>query len=134
MPSAGGMILLIFLLILGVPTLVILLVVKGSQFLRKRKLAAYTGRTQGTVHRLKRGGLDHPDVIEVWYTVGGTQYQLRETVKLKSEWMKVGGIPIGQRKVYRMGNVGVGDSVAVQYDEENPARGLLPENEGVING
>lgn len=134
MPSAGGMILLIFLLILGVPTLVILLIVKSSQFLRKRKLAAYTGRTQGNVHRLKRGGLDHPDVIEVWYIVDGTQYQLRETVKLKSEWIKVGGIPIGQRKVYRMGNVDVGDSVAVQYDKGNPAQGLLPDNEGVITG
>ena len=134
MPGEGGMILLLFALLLFVPGLTVFLVIKGSQRRRRRKLAAYTGRTQGTVHRWKPGGLDHPDVIEVGYTVDGRDYLLRETVKQKNQWIKVGKLPIGQWKVPCLGPLQVGDPVLVQYDKAHPHKGVLPQNGGVMTG
>lgn len=52
---------------------------------------------------------------------------------MKSEAIKIGGIPVGQRKSYQMGNISVGDSVTIQYDPSNPAKALIAENDGTVN-
>lgn len=96
--SDGAMILLIFGLIAllgGGTTALALLVAKR---VRERKEREYTGEAVGTVVRYRRGGIDRPASVYVRYEVDGQTYECRETVKLKSEFIRIGPVPIGQRK------------------------------------
>ena len=47
---------------------------------------------------------------------------------MKSETIKVGKIPVGQRKTFVIGPLDVGDAVTVKYDEKNPARAIIAGN------
>lgn len=86
----------------------------------------------GIVINLKVMGLEHASIVTVKYEVNDTSYEISETVKLKSECIKLGFIPIGQRKVSRI-NSSVGSIVKVSYNPSNPQEAFLTENIGNIN-
>lgn len=71
--------------------------------------------------------------VRVSYEVGGTVYELTESVKLKSKSIKLGPIPIGQEKVPKLPVTEVGGRVVVCYDPADPSRAYLRDNRGVIN-
>lgn len=129
--SNGVIILLFFIAICGVPLCIVFLVLSGAKRRHMRKQARYQGFVEGQLTRIKRGGLDHPDVLYVSYTVGGVDYQVKETAKKQSKPIYWGKIPVGQRKTYRLGAVGEGDVLTVQYDEEKPQHALIVGNDGV---
>lgn len=130
--SNGVVILIFFAGIVLIPLAVVLLILGISKALRKKKIAAYTGRAQGRIEGIVSKGLDHPWVIEVSYTVDGIDYCIKETAKLKSHAIKVGGIPIGQKKTFVLGPVKEGDAVTVCYDQANPEKALILGNDGVV--
>ena len=134
MPSDGVMILLIFAGILLVPLAVVLLVLSISKTRRKQKLAAYTGRTTGQVEKILSRGLDHPWVIVVRYTVDGREYRVKETAKIKNRAIKLGKIPIGQRKSFVLGPIEVGSPLTICYDPQRPQNALILGNDGVLTG
>lgn len=130
--SDGMMILLIFALIILVPLTGVFLVLGISRARRKKKNRNYTGRVYGEVLKIVDRGLDFPWVIHVAYTVNGIEYTMKETAKLKSETIKLGPIPIGQRKTFVMGPVSAGDPVLIRYDEQDPRKAIIDGNEGAI--
>lgn len=90
-------------------------------------------KTIGYVKEIKPGGLDRPGVIKVEYCVGGKIYVVRETLKLKSEPIKLGFLTIGQRKTPKIGTIEVKDEVWVAYSPGNPARAHIVGNDGSMN-
>lgn len=96
----------------------------------KKRLRESGAVCQGSVVRLTGWSQSKPAVIYVRYTVNGTDYQLRETMKVRHRAIRIGRIPIGQRVEFRMGNVRVGDMAAVCYDAARPSRACLRDNTG----
>lgn len=131
--SDGLMIIIIFSSIILVPIVIVFIIYKINKFTRGKKNKNYQGRTVGTVVSLKSKGLNSPTIITVEYLVNGISYSIKETMKLKSEPIKLGAIPIGQRKVPIIGKVMIGSSVYVKYDLNNPAKALIEGNDGFIN-
>lgn len=130
--SDGAMILLIFGLIalLGGGTTAIVLLV--SKRVRAHKERTYTGQTMGTIVRVRPGSVDRPTTVYVRYEVDGVTYERRETVKLTSEAIKLGPIPIGQRKHGKIPSR-VGCAVPVAYLPEDPSKAILVGNDGLMN-
>lgn len=130
--SDGVMILLIFGLIalLGGGTTALVLVI--SKRARAHKEQAYTGATTGTIVRVRPGSTDRPTVVYVRYEVDGTEYECHETVKLTSEAIKLGPIPIGQTKRGKIPS-SVGDVVRVAYLPTDPSKAILTDNKGLMN-
>ena len=130
--SDGVMILLIFGLIalLGGGTTALVLVI--AKRVRAHKEQAYTGATTGTIVRVRPGSTDRPTVVYVRYEVDGTEYECHETVKLTSEAIKLGPIPIGQRKRGKIPS-SVGDTVRVAYLPTDPSKAILSDNKGLMN-
>ena len=85
--------------------------------------------TNGTVIELKLKGIDSPAVVVVEYEVDGKTYTIKETLKLKSETIKLGFLPIGQRKVPKV-KCEKGEQVIVIYDEKKPQKGHIKGNDG----
>ena len=130
--SDGIMILLIFGLIAllgGGTTALALLIAKR---VHEKKEREYTGETVGTVVRFRPGGVDRPASVYVRYEVDGRAYECRETVKLKSEPIKVGPVPIGQRKTAKIATR-VGSQVRVAYLPGDPSMAILADNTGLMN-
>lgn len=92
-----------------------------------------TARVMGVVTDVRSRGLDFPDVITVSYTVNDIKYSVRETIKLKSEIIKLGFLPVGQRKTPVMGNTQIGTGVEISYDPDKPERAYITENKGIMN-
>ncbi|MDM8271298.1 DUF3592 domain-containing protein [Thermophilibacter provencensis] len=130
--SDGIMILLIFGLIAvlgGGTTALVLLVAKR---VRARKEQTYSGSTTGTVVRVRPGSTDRPTVVYVRYVVDGTAYECHETVKLTSEPIKLGPVPVGQRKRGKIPS-SVGSEVRVAYLPADPSKAILADNGGLMN-
>lgn len=127
------MIALIFGAIVLIPTAVVFLVLAAARARRKKKRERCRGIAEGTVVRLYRRGADSPWVIVARYTVGGADYEIRETAKLRSEAIRAGGIPVGQRKRFVLGPLQEGGRVTVRYDEQQPEVALIEGNEGTWN-
>lgn len=100
--------------------------------IRKKKEREYIGKAVGTVVRFRRGGIDHPAFVCVRYEVDGRTYECRETVKLKSEPIKIGPVPIGQRKRGKIASR-VGSKVRVAYLPSDPSKAILADNTGLMN-
>lgn len=132
MLSDGVMIVIIFAAIIFVPTMVVFIVLGISKNNRKRKKNNYMGITQGRVMRIVHKGLDHPCVIYVQYNVNGIDYEIKETAKMKSELIKIAGIPVGQRKTFVLGIVKEGDLLEIHYDEIRPEKAIIWGNDGVV--
>lgn len=128
----GVMILIIFGLIalLGVGATALVLVI--AKRVRANKERTYTGETVGTVVRVCPGGVDRPAAVYVCYEVDGQTYECCETVKLKSEFIKIGPIPIGQRKRGKIASR-VGCAVRVAYLPSGPSKAILADNGGLVN-
>ncbi len=131
--SDGLMIITIFSSIILVPILIVFMIYKINKFIRGKKNKNYQGKTIGKVIFLKSKGLNSPIIITVEYLVNGISYSIKKTMKLKSEPIKLGAIPIGQRKVPIIGKVKIGSRVYVKYDLNNPAKALIAGNDGFIN-
>lgn len=82
--------------------------------------------------RFRPGGVDRPASVCVRYKVNGQTYECRETVKLKSEPIKVGPVPIGQRKTAKIATR-VGSRVRVAYLPVDPSKAILADNTGMMN-
>ena len=89
--------------------------------------------TLGRITAIKSKGLDFPTEITVEYVVDGISYFVTETLKLKSEVVKIGFIPIGRRKFPAMGDASVGSYASVNYNPLNPAKSYLTYNIGRAN-
>ena len=92
-----------------------------------------TESTIGNVIKLRSKGTSSPTVITVQYVVDGVTFEVRETVKKKNEWIKIGLIPIGQRRIPVMGATGIGSDVSVTYNPMNPAEAFITDNKGRWN-
>ena len=126
------MILLVFGLIAllgGGTTALVLLIAKR---VRAKKEREYTGEAVGTDVRFRMGGIDRPSSVCVRYEVDGRTYECRETVKLKSELIKIGPVPIGQRKRGKIATR-VGSKVRVAYLPSDPSKAILADNAGLMN-
>ena len=130
--SDGVMILLIFGLIalLGGGTTALVLAI--ARRVRAHKEQTYTGTTTGTIVRVRPGSTERPTVVYVRYEVDGTEYECRESVKLASEAIKLGPIPIGQRKRGKIPSR-VGETVRVAYLPADPSKAILADNKGLMN-
>lgn len=84
----------------------------------------------GIIRQFGRWGWVSTWRIRVEYQVDGKTYEVIETVKMKSEFIKLGPIPIGQRKAPRLPTTEVGRNAVVCYDPENPRRAYLRDNKG----
>lgn len=126
------MILLVFGLIAllgGGTTALVLLIAKR---VRAKKEREYTGEAVGTVVRFRMGGIDRPSSVCVRYEVDGRTYECRETLKLESELIKIGPVPIGQRKRGKIATR-VGSKVRVAYLPSDPSKAILADNAGLMN-
>ena len=134
MSENGMMILFIFALIIIIPLVVVSIILVINKNIRKKKKAAYTGITQGTIRKIALKGMDHPWVIYVRYSVNGINYEIKETAKLKASAIKIGEIPIGQRKTFVLGQIKEGDFVEIRYDEKDPGKAIIYKNDGSLTG
>lgn len=88
--------------------------------------------TYGKVTDLRRKGIDFPTVVTVQYSVGEKTFTIKESLKLKSELIKIGSLPIGQRKTPKV-NCNAGDTVTIIYPENKPGKGHIKNNDGFVN-
>lgn len=95
--------------------------------------SACTEQTVGNIVDIKCRNSEGVAKITVRYNVNGMEYTIRESLKLISKMIKVGGMPIGQRKVPRLGNVKIGTQLRVQYNPSKPQKAFLSDNVGRIN-
>ena len=92
-----------------------------------------TVETTGTVKAVKAKGQDYPTIVTVSYSVDGHTYEINESIKLKSQPIKLCFFTVGQKRVPVLGNTSVGSTVRVMYDPNNPAEAYLPDNGGIAN-
>ncbi|HHU53185.1 MAG TPA: hypothetical protein GXZ43_03790 [Clostridiaceae bacterium] len=99
----------------------------------KRKKKRCTANTTGQIVNIRSKGLDCPTIITVQYQVDNQLYEVKESIKLRSEIIKLGFLPIGQRKIPVMGNTAVGNPARVSYNPDNPSDAYLTDNIGIMN-
>ncbi len=92
-----------------------------------------TAITSGTIVDLRVKGLDFPTVITVRYEAGGRTYEIEDSIKLRSEAIKIGFLPVGQKRVPVMGSTSVGSAARVSYNPADPAEAFLTDNIGKCN-
>ena len=97
------------------------------------KRSACIEQTIGNVVDIKYRNSKGITKITVRYSVNGAEYTITESLKLISKMIKVGGMPIGRRKVPRLGNVRIGTRIRVQYNPDKPQKAFLSDNVGRIN-
>ncbi|SFI09830.1 hypothetical protein SAMN04487830_12229 [Pseudobutyrivibrio sp. OR37] len=91
-----------------------------------------TAITTGKIKELRSRGLNKATMIIVEYCVDGVTYEVQEGIKLKSEAIKIGFIPIGQKKSPVMGDVSVGSNTSISYNPQNPAEAFITNNRGFL--
>ena len=96
--------------------------------MRKEKLAETGAKTEGIITKFRLRGVDSSSVITVVYEVSGVAYSVTESVRMKSEVIRLGPVPIGQRQVPVMGAVAEGTKVTVIYDPKDPQKAVIVEN------
>ena len=129
----GIVIVIFFLVLISGPAITVGIVLFCLRENRESMKKAYAGRTVGRVVRIKPGVGHQPSVLFVSYQVDGNQYEISETIKLKSQAIRFYGIPIGQHKTWRLGPLQEGDPVTIQYHCENPGFALIAGNDGFVN-
>ena len=88
--------------------------------------------TVGLVRELKIRGSEYPTVVVVDYIVDGKEYSLKESMKMKRETIKLGFLPIGQKKVPAI-RCEKNTSVIIEYEENNPKKAHIKGNDGRVN-
>lgn len=101
--------------------------------MKKKDMAKCTQVTEGKIIEIKNKGLDFPTVVTVAYEVSGISYQISESKKYSNETIKLGFLPIGQKKIPKLGSVVVGDKVSVSYNPVAPDMAYLTHNVGKSN-
>lgn len=102
--------------------------------MKKDKLKANcTAEATGSVKAVKVQGQDFPTIITVVYEVNGDSYEVSESIKLKSQPIKLGFLTVGQKRVPVLGNTSVGSAVSVMYNPNNPVEAYLRDNTGMAN-
>ncbi len=91
-----------------------------------------TAKTAGEIVGLRRQGQNLAKIISVEYEVEGEKYEVKESLKMKSEWIKIGFLPIGQKKRPVMGDFNIGDTAEVSYNPDNPKESFITKNEGIF--
>ncbi len=129
----GLWILLIFTLLLSIPAAAVALVLHFAARRRRNRAARCTASVLGTVTSLSRKGIDRPTIVTVEYQANGQLWHVSESLKLRSEAIRIGKIPIGQRKTPVLGRVEIGDTLPVRYCPEAPSIALIEGNEGHWN-
>ena len=124
-----GMIIGLFIIVVLWIIALVIIIPKWRRYEKKIKC---TSQVEGTIVKLRNSGIDSPTVIYVDYEVDDVTYQLKESMKLRSSAIKAEKVPIGQRKTSVLGDISVGATVNVYYDEENPKFAYIAGNEGVI--
>lgn len=99
----------------------------------KKTIANCNCLAEGTIDQVIIRGQDFPTILVVHYEVHGRTFELKESVKLKSEKKKLGFLTIGQKRVPVLGNTSVGSKVRVLYNSDNPDEAYLPDNIGKAN-
>lgn len=102
--------------------------------MRKGKRKKCTAETFGTIVKVERKSMEMPTMITVEYIVEEATYTVKESIKLKSEIIKVGFLPIGQRKTPRMPDITVGHRAMICYNPDRPEMAYIKENVGLMNG
>lgn len=92
-----------------------------------------TEKVIGKVKNLKIKGQDFPTQITVEYQVSGTKYEVTESLKMKSEKIKLGFLTIGQKRVAAMGDTRVGSDAWVNYNPNAPEESFITNNIGKAN-
>lgn len=106
--------------------------------MKQKRSTKCTARAVGTIHSLGKRGMDFPTTVVVSYMVAGRQFEISETLKLKSQAIRLGFLPVGQRKSPVLRTIdgqlpGVGGQVSVSYDPADPQNAFLTDNSGRIN-
>ena len=91
-----------------------------------------TETVMGKVIKIKDKGVDFPTIITVQYEVNNNQYEISESIKLRCEWVKIGFLPVGQKKYAVMGDTKVGSMASVTYNPDNPQEAYITKNIGRI--
>lgn len=99
----------------------------------KINIANCTQTICGHVKELKVKGQDFPTMITVEYHVAGNNYVVTESLKLKSEKIKLEFLPVGQKRVPIMGDTVVGSSAMVGYNSDDPKESFITHNVGKAN-
>ncbi len=131
--NEGVMILLIFFILIIISIICVHIIYVINKYNRKNKIKKYISEVKGKIVELKNRGLDCPTIMTVQYQVDDVKYTISESIKLKSQAIKLGPIPIGQRKIPIMGDIKKGTIVTVKYDPENPSKAIIKENGGFQN-
>ena len=92
-----------------------------------------TSKTNGNIVNVENKGLNFPTLITVEYVVNSSTYRITESLKLKTKTIKLGFIPIGQRKIPVLPVVAIGEMVAVNYNPNQPTEAYLADNIGIVN-
>lgn len=100
--------------------------------MRKEKLAETGTKIEGIIIEFRLRGVGSSSVITVAYEAGGVAYSVTESVRMKSETIRLGPIPIGQRQVPVMGAVEEGTKVTVIYDPKDPRKAVIGENRRTV--
>lgn len=124
--------LLIFLGSMAAALLIVLMVIHLNRRSRQKKIATYTGSAPGIIVSIQSKDSDSPWVIHVSYQVDGIEYHVSETAKLKSETIRIAGVPVGHQKTFAMGPVKEGDQVEIRYDPAHPEKAIIRGNEGLV--
>lgn len=89
----------------------------------------YTAETKGTIVKSLLASTESPR-LTVSYTVNGQDYTITENITSKSEAIKIGFIPIGQRKIWQVKKINVGEELTIIYDPHNPKNAHIKGNDG----
>lgn len=95
--------------------------------MRKKKC---TCNTKGVVKNLNVQGLEFPTKITVEYEVEGQKYEITEGLAMEFKTIKLGFLPIGQKKIPKV-NSKVGSIVNVNYNPDEPSEAYIVGNDGL---
>ena len=92
----------------------------------------------GKIIYFRVGNSEMPTQILVEFIVDEQKYIIKDTLKLESETIYAGKIPVGQRKQPKLKStdgteVREGSLVYVKYNPKNPNKAYILGNEGITN-
>lgn len=95
---------------------------------RKKKYEKCISEAKGVVTKVHYNE-DTSRRLTVEYVVDGEKYTLKENITHKITAIKIGNIPIGQKKEEYVTAV-LGDSVGVMYNPDKPEMSYIKNNTG----
>lgn len=101
--------------------------------MNKINKTACSTRVVGHISDKTLRGSDFPISISVEYYVNDKLYVITETIKYEKKTIKIGNIPIGQKRVPKIGNIRIDSPTLVAYNPNNPQEAYIVENEGCDN-